>query len=532
MIPYESLAPNQCICKFAKWFDGPKRAAFFAGLLVSFVTHYLILVNGFMSPDGLLSAVLYSAGNYETSVGRWGIDWIDSICANRSVSAVSSIACIFLAAIGAVLLVEVLEIKHILSAILTAAAVSVAPALTVTMMYEYCADAYLFSFVAAILAVWCIKSIRKRIPAVIASDLLTMISLCMYQAYLGVVVGLCIMVVILEFLKNERELLDVVKQGLCESAAIFIGLFAYYGGTKVMCKIEDIPMSTYCGFSEFSIVEFAKTIGKSIVDAYRKFAYYYFTDEVIYNTSWHRHKFFMVLFAVLGIAIVYIIWKNKIYKKPVTLLLVLGCLAILPMGLNIVFVIVSDGYVYSMNSMPLMLIIPFLMAVFENCQLERSVLISWDGIAASVAVIFTYYMADVYSYTYLKMSYDQVLAVSNRIVDRMENTEGYYQGMPVAIAEILTDDNFPRDGAYRDYTLGDIVIGPVFHSYYGGQVVCWQKYMLIYLGENVNMCDLMQYAATVDSEEFKEMGIYPAKDSVQIINGVMAVKLTEEAPKP
>lgn len=532
MISLEFMSPEQCFRKFLEWFDRTKRTAFFAALFVGFITHYMMLVHGFMSPDGLVYSVLYSAGDFEISLGRWGIDLIDSIRANRSVSAVSSTACIFLAAAGAVFLVKVLEIKHALSAALTAAVVSVSPALTVTMMYEYCADAYLFSFVTAILAVCCIKFVKKKVPAILLSALLTVISLCMYQAYLGVVAGLCIMIVILEFLKNEKDTRDIVKQGCYEVAAIVIGLLAYYGVTKLMCKIKGITMSNYCGFGKANIVRFVKKMGSSMIGAYKKFADYYFTDEVIYNTGWHRDKIFILLFVMLAAAIGYIVWKNKLYKKTMACLFVLGCLAILPLGLNSVFVVVSGGYIYSLNSMSLILIVPFLMAVLENCQMKWSALISWGGIIASIAVIFTYYMADVYSYTYLKMAYNQTLAVCNRIVDRMENTEGYYQGMPVAIAGILSDETYPRDGAYEEYTLGDVIVGPTFHSHYGGQVASWKKYMLVYLGEDLNMCDLMQYAATVDSEEFKKMKIYPEKDSVQIINGVMTVKFTEEAPKP
>lgn len=100
------------------------------------------------------------------------------------------------------------------------------------------------------------------------------------------------------------------------------------------------------------------------------------------------------------------------------------------------------------------------------------------------------------------------------------------------IAGILSDENFKRDAAYQAYTLNDIVTGPIFHSSYAGGQECWRKFMLLYLGEDLHFCEPLKYLEVVSSDEFKNMNIYPNENSVQIIDGVMVVKMTDNPPIP
>lgn len=528
----EAYTPYCVWGRLSGWFDHTKRMAFISAMMIGFLTHFLLLVYMFMSPDGLVSAILSSAGNYEASLGRWGLDFVDSMRADRSVSAVSAVAGILLASVATVFIVDLFEMKYTISAVLTAAAVMVSPALTITLLYEYCSDAYMLSFFFAVLAVFCIYRMKRKIPAVLFSSIFIMCSMALYQSYLGVFVGLCIMLSVLGFLKPEKPDKAVLRQIFLGGGAALTGIIFYYLSTRIACWIRDIAPSSYSGANEISLVSVISSLGTTLVDTYKQFLSYFLSDHIVFNQAWHRDKMFMVLLVIAVLIGCVIIWKNQIYKKPFQLIAVIICIVLLPLGLNIIFIAAPGGKFYALTSMQVMLLFPFLFALLENDALQKNVLLSWCGILISITIFATYYMADVFSYTYLKMSYDQGVAVSNRILERMEITEGYEQDMPCMIAGILSDENFKRDAAYQAYTLNDIVTGPIFHSSYAGGQECWRKFMLLYLGEDLHFCEPLKYLEVVSSDEFKNMNIYPNENSVQIIDGVMVVKMTDNPPIP
>lgn len=59
-------------------------------------------------------------------------------------------------------------------------------------------------------------------------------------------------------------------------------------------------------------------------------------------------------------------------------------------------------------------------------------------------------------------------------------------------------------------------------------IVLW----ILFYGTNINFCEDYQYYTIINSEEFKQMGIFPAENSVKIINNVMVVKFCESPSVP
>lgn len=521
-----------CIEKFEQWFTKNRRLAFFSALFIGFVTHYWFLTNLFMSPDGIVCSVVYSASNWETSIGRWGIDLIDSIRQDKAVSSVSSVLSLFLAASGCVLLTDVLEFKKRVSVILTSAAIMVSPALTLTLLYQYCSDAYLCAFFLAALSVFCVQRIKNNFAAVTLSAVCLCGSLSLYQNYIGVMTGTCLMIIIKNILKESFSTADLVKDGLKKLAAILAGGVLYYGMTRLICAVKGIAPSSYNGADAISPLMILSSLGRSSVGAIKKIKHFFLHDTYVFNLNWHRDRMFFLFFAVLILCMAGLVIEKKIYKDKMRIFLLAVCLILLPLGINAVFLIAPDSDLYALTSMQLMLVFPFLFFLMEELDVKKGILIKWSGLAISAAILFTYYMAANYSYSYLELSYNQARAVADKIVDRMQTTEGYEREMPCMIAGILNDEYFPRDRAYRGYTICNIVEGPVFHGSYAGGMESWRKFCLIYQGENLKFCDPLQYEEIVKSKEFKEMNVFPAKNSVKVINGVIVAKLTDDAPMP
>lgn len=519
-----------CTKKFEQWFSKQPRLAFFSALLIGFVTHYWFLVNLFMSPDGIVYSVLYSAGDFEISVGRWGIDLIDSIRANRSVSSVSSIGCLFLAAFGCALLTDVLQLKKRVSVILTSAAIMVSPALTLTLLYEYCSDAYLCGFFLSVLSVFCVHRMKHNAMGIGMSAVCLCGALSIYQNYIGVMIGCCLIILIKELFNKQLLIADIIRDGIKRLAAIAAGGILYYGMTRAICAIKGIAPSTYNGAASINMLSVLSSLGTSSIESIRKIKHFFLHDTYVFNIKWYRDRMCMIFFAILILCIVALVMQKQLYRDKVRILLMLLCLGLLPLGLNAVFIIAPDSELYALNSMQLMLVFPLLFCLAEEFELGTYICMKWSGLAVSAAILFTYYTAANYSYSYLELSYNQARAEADKIVDRMQSTVGYERGMPCAIAGILTDEYFPRDRAYRGYTICNIVEGPIFHGNYAGSRESWKKFCLIYQGEDLNFCDPVRYQEIVESEEFKKIGVFPAESSVKIIQNVVVAKLMEEVP--
>ena len=63
-------------------------------------------------------------------------------------------------------------------------------------------------------------------------------------------------------------------------------------------------------------------------------------------------------------------------------------------------------------------------------------------------------------------------------------------------------------------------------------VETWRNFIRIFFGLEFPMCDDNTYYKISQSPEFKSMGRFPAADSVQIVHGIVVVKLHDDPPLP
>ena len=118
-----------------------------------------------------------------------------------------------------------------------------------------------------------------------------------------------------------------------------------------------------------------------------------------------------------------------------------------------------------------------------------------------------------------------------RMVDRIENVEGYSLDKPWALVGIIDNENtIPVTDLYF-LTYGDFVNGPIFHGNYWGSVETWKKFIQIFLGVQPNFASPEAYYQICGTEEFKEMSIFPSPNSVKEIDGVIVVKFTNNVPQ-
>ena len=528
------ISPEIALEKFLTWFDLNKRIALITAIVVGIITHITMMTETIMSQDGIWNSMQYSrAGDWVIALGRWGIELAGRLNNFVAIPSITTMLCLFLMAVSTVFIVDIFNFKSKYSALFTGMIMVVSPCLTATMLYVYTSVAYCVNMLLAILAIWFIYKFKYKKIGIVISALCFMFSLSIYQSYMGVTVGLCIMLSIIELLKDNSKIKDVFINIGKTVLAVLSGGILYYILTMLILNLTGIDMATYKGAESFGIKEIFASLGTNILNAYKNFVEFFFKDVIVYNTNYRRDIWYTLFF--IGFIVTFIVKlvklkveskKEKIFKIVLSSLMVL----LMPIGLNIINIIAVGTEIYALTATQMILVIPFVLALVESLEILNS--IKWIILISCMCICGTYYLSDSASYSALKLTYNQAYSSTMRVFDRIETTPGYEKDMPLLLAGIIGNNNYPRTMNLYGYTIGELANNTVFHGTYGGQIGTWINYMRVFFGLDIQMCDPDTYYRIVTGEDYKDMEMFPAEDSIRIIDGVVVVKLSEEPPLP
>lgn len=527
------MAPEEALEKFLKWFDKRKQLAFILSLIVGIITHITIITGTIMSQDGLWNSIQYfKPGVWETTLGRWGIALVERLNNFIAIPSISTISSIIIMAITAVILVDLFDFKSKISVVFTSLILVVTPTLTVTLLYVYTSVAYCFNFLVSTLVIWFLYKFKyKKIGFVLAS-ICFMLSLSIYQSYIGISIGLCAMMSIVDLLRNQKTIKQVFLDILKTICAVLLGGILYYIATMVILNVFNLELAEYRA-NQVSILGIFSGLKDALVQVYVDFAVFFFGDSIVHNSNFRRELIYGLFFIMFTISVIISILSIKEENKKMKIVrcfLTLIFIIVLPICLNVIDIIVVENSMYALTSVQMILMVPFAFAIFELAN--NLSIVKWLAIISCVAIIGTYYLADNTSYAAIQLTYNQAYSTTMRIMDRIENTPGYREDYPILFGGIIGDYNYPRRSSLYRYTVGSIVTNPAFHGSYSGAVGTWLNFIKIFYGLDVTPCNEHVYYRIVTGETFKQMKRFPDESSVKIIDGVVVVKLTESPELP
>ncbi len=512
--------------RFFEWFSKEKRWTFFLSVLTGILTHFILLTEGFMSQDGLCKSIRYYSEDFDISIGRWGIRLFEPLRANYTIVYLSAIVSILLVAAAAVLLTDLLQICSMTGCIITGILLEVSPSLTATMLHEYVSDLYFLSLIFILIATIALIRCKKILIATVLCIVFTVLSLSLYQSYIGMEVGLCVIVTVIALLDGKQSVKTILKEFLRYALTVLGGLIVYLGLVKLVQAVTGVGAGAYGGLSDMTIGSVLASLPASVSNAYHSFLRYFIRDDYVYNTAWHREVWFLLFFLCFAVIIFSRVIRNKIYREAGRLVFLLILMLCYPAAVNIIALIVPTTEIYLLTSLQMLLVVPFFFAVCEKSPDTKPIFfVRIGGVVMALVIIATYFMSDIISYKGLKETYDQAIYGAERILDRMEQTSGYDRNMPVAFAGWFTEENYPKDESFWDYSIGPMVSWQMTHGDYYPNTESIRRFYLQFFDEQIVVADPATFTMIIQSPEFTEMGTFPAADSVKIINGVMTVKM-------
>lgn len=497
-------------------------------LLCGLIIHAELIIREVYNPDTAIMGYHYIAGNWDVSLGRWLLLLITRLRFGLSTPVYSTFASLIIRGIAILFVIDLLDIKKKSSKILLSLILLALPSFMGTLTYFYCADAYQFSLLFACLMAWSLLKIKNRKIGLVISSIFVLLSASIYQSYIGVALGLCLIFIILNLFRNKEEykikngLIDVLYAGI----SFIVGMILYAICSKIVLYILNVSVSTYSGANNISIINIIKNLPQSILAAYKTFLSVFLNDSIVQNSFYYRKVIYICMFILLIIMLLVQNIKNKRYKE---LLFQCVLLIILPIAFNIIRLIAVEREMNIIMITATFFIIVLFIAMMEEINLKTTNILSTIIL---IIIIQTYIVATNASYVALDLTKHQTMDIAQRILDRVQEYELYDENTRICIVGSITDYNFPRNNDIYQMTIGKQVDWGYFWDEYELVNKGWYDLYNRYFGYNINLCSEAEYISVITSNEFKEMSMFPKSESIKEIGDVLVVKLTDIPPIP
>lgn len=499
------------------------KVCFIAALFVGLLAHLYKITGWIPNWDSLVFR--YDEQNM-IALGRWFLPVACSFSSFYDLPFLNGILAIILHAISAVFVCKMFGVRKKITAALLGAVIVSFPTVTSVLMYNYVADGYSIAFLLATLAA---LYMTKEKPNYIISALCITLSVAIYQAYLTVTIVLVLFKLIDDVIFGENSLGKILKNIGLMLLSGAVGMVLYSVALKVILAATSTELIEYQGVST--------ALSLSSIDIPRSL---YVIKETILNyffdISGGISVFVCINLLVFLLAIGYYasyVIKNKIYKKPLRLLIALVLVAMLPVGANILALINPQVDYHNLMLMGYSVFYVIFILIYERgCEKEEKLVATkrWVVLALSLVLIANHIVIANVSYHKAQMAYEKSYGTLIRITDRIEQTENGDVAQNIVVI-----------GALEDSEAYSVTLPPEITGITDGHIIRADDEVVAqsvfcstindYCGKEYKFLAGEQKKAYCNLKEVKAMGVWPAKDSIKKIDDTIIVKLGVEGEK-
>lgn len=507
-----------------------EKTIFFVTIITSIIVHFQLYALIITGPDTLINSIYHQADIWEPMLLRFGLDFIQMIKGNIVSPILATLISSIILGLTVILTINILEIKNRYLKYITAIIFVVAPNISATLTFFYCSDAYILGMFLATLSVYIVRKYKNTKWAILISGILVALAMGMYQTYLSVTMVLCIATLIIDILNDKEKkkiFINIIKYILMG----IIGIVLFYTIAHLTLAFKGLSASSYSGANSIGIKTLLK-LPELLPEAYQSFFSYYFNDQIIPNIIWHTNLLYIAIFAIIFVSIIYIIIKNKLYKKITNIILLLFFMIIAPICFGIIEIIVPNVDIHILMACSMIYIFPIFFRILEILPINTiSKIFKNIVIFCSVIIIWNYIWQDNASYIAINTMQKQTESLALRLVSQIEQLDGYNQDMPVLILGDL------KRNSYLDRNNTSIEAKKIFNRTWGfisdystiwsENLDSWRKIFYEYVGVNINLISINDNIEILEEEEFKSMNYYPQNGSIKIINNIVVIKLNK-----
>ena len=492
------------------------KQAFWYAIAIGLLVHLYKFSNTLWNHDSVLNA--HTDQNILSS-GRW---FLSIACAPSSyfdLPWVTGILSLLYIALTVVVVVALFHVNNPYLIAVMAGLVAAFPGTTETFFFQFTADGYMLAMLLSALAALVIPIEEKRLWRYLLSACLICLTCGIYQSYTSFTLVLLLCYFVYQVLNREYALRDLWKWVRNVVITFACGLTAYFVIWKVAMAVQHVRPSGYQGIDSvgFEIQTLVHGAKQSVEDIIR-----FFLEGNIFQQGLHLYGVLnLLMLAALAVLLVAAILHSRNYRRKGTLLLiVLAIVMLVPAACMWNFV--SDTVNYRPMMLQCLCVIYLFTAVMANRWCTGKTVACMTVLMS--LIVFNFGLMANIGYFYMHRSYELSYATGTEMMIRIHELDDTEDFDSIAIvgdryADVSLAGTEPSN---RDLLLTRWLETDLIYRHLNGTA---------FLNEVFNL-DLEpvseQKAKELESDaEVKRMGIWPASDSVSVVEGTVVIKVAE-----
>lgn len=524
------LMPDKAVEHLWKKVPEHIKLAFVSAFVLGLVTHLYMFANKLPNHDD--THHLFQA-DYGTPSGRWFLPTVLSWDGNFSMPWLIGILGLFCLALTTCLVVALFRIKRPLGIIVTAGLLVSFPSVAATYTYMFTADAYFFGLFLAALGAYCTD--RFTYVGIPLGIVLICLSLGIYQSYYPVAIVLLVGALLFETMAKDLDFGKLFLKGVKMVGVLLLAMASYMAMVRVTTR--DTGLADYMGISSMGQIEPAD-LPQLLLKCYTEYeSYFLMKDGGFYDQGIYFGIVPYLLIAALActlILLLLVLFERKLGVARTLLVLVL--VAIYPLAADMIHVMIAGSneiHQLMLYGVVFVLVLPVALASYAADHVGEAhptsvgvqAGLSWFLMLTMMITSFSYMVADNKAYLKMEVAFDQIYAYSNRLITAVENTEGYYIGMPVALIGQTRESDELRNADLESIGITGAVTASNIRTNY-----TFDAFLNRYCGmaNPIYLDHMALNKKLANTDTVIEMPIYPQKGSIKVVDDVMVVKMTNK----
>ena len=326
------ITASNILCDWWKNQPGSAKVAALSAFIVGMCTHVTAMTNFFLNHD---SVHQFADMNREfISNGRWFLGFVYRLHGDSLNQTMGILFEILFISIAGLITVKKLNTRSSMFAALIGAMMVTFP--TVVGINAY--GVGLPYFLALLLAVLAVNMVDKRIAGTIFSVIALTISMGIYQAFIGYAVGLFVVALLMQALRDGMDSSKIFKKGIKYVFVSLVSCILYFIIVQLIVHMTGEELASYRGMDTALSSVSLDSIPQLVLDAYAGVAKFFlldaYADASILSVWLYRAVIIFLIFNIFTL-----IRKRKIYRKKQLFSMIIFLLAVLPLAVHIIVIL-------------------------------------------------------------------------------------------------------------------------------------------------------------------------------------------------
>lgn len=510
--------PEQLLLKWKKAIKPEWKNAFLSAVIIGFLCHMFVFTNMLPNHDSLVNM---HSPQLKGNLGRFFLSPFSGISSYFDLPWINGSLSILYLALTAVILTELFQLKKTFSIIAISGLIVTFPTIASTFSYMFTADGYMLGSLLTVLALLITKTYKYGF---IPGSIVFYLGVGVYQANLPFLSTLIIIFLINEILGRKISFMQLKSYVLRFFGLGVIGMALYAINFKLYTSFFAGNISSYQGLD--SVGDSSGSISdrlKQVNDSFFDFFFRGFNTESPVNLfDWLN----VAVFLLIAAGFILLMTQNRIFTNIRMAAIALALLLLMPLSAYILYFVSSDVVYHMLMVLALVSFYMLPILFYENLTVPTiaAKAFSWLAIVVVFASVFNFAIISNISYLNMDLKYEKSTAFVNRLISRIEQTEGVNSESKLALigrvqlGSSLSTRVIPENIPKMTGPLGDSIIPLPYH---------YSAMMKDHFGVNYQFISEPERQEIAGSDWFAEMDAWPSPDSVRVIDDVVVVKLQE-----